>query len=261
MIRRAASYLRRVLPRSTRHWLYRAGRFMVTDEVYPGVEPSLRVIKRAGFAPKTAIDIGAYRGEWTVMFKTLFPAVRVLMIDALPKMADQLKQVAARYPGEVVAETALLGPVDGAVVRFSEMETGSSVYEEDSPYARSHSERTQATLDAVAARHPEFTAPDFIKLDVQGYELEVLRGGSGVLRSAHFVLLEASLVPVNKGCPVVAEVVRFMDEAGFRLYDFCSQSRRTDGVLWQTDLLFVRATSPFLPDPRITRDNWHYREG
>jgi hypothetical protein len=56
--------------------------------------------------------------------------------------------------------------------------------------------------------------------------------------------------------PTFAEVIAFLDRAGFQLFNFCSQVRRTDGVLWQTDLLFLRAGSRHAPEPRLTRENW-----
>jgi FkbM family methyltransferase len=224
------------------------------------MEPTLLALKRRGYAPGSAIDIGAYRGDWTVMFKTIFPATRILMIDALDKMAGQLQNVAARYSGAVAFEPGLLGAEHGKEVRFVEMETGSSVFEESSPYGRKYTAHAQTTLDNLLARHPDFQCPNFIKLDVQGYELEVLRGARQAMQQADFILLEASLLPVNKGCPGLAEVVRFMDEAGFRVLDFCSQSRRLDGVLWQTDLLFINVASPFVPEPAINAENWDYKE-
>lgn len=95
-----------------------------------------------------------------------------------------------------------------------------------------------------------------LKLDVQGYELEVLKGSSQALRAADVVLMEASLVPINDGCPLIGEVMSFMYDHRFRVFDFCSQIRRADGVLWQTDLLFLKAGSGITPDPRLTHENW-----
>jgi hypothetical protein len=68
--------------------------------------------------------------------------------------------------------------------------------------------------------------------------------------------METSLVPVNSGSPLFAEVIQFLAERGFQLFDFCSQVRRTDGVLWQTDLLFLRSNSRFAPKPELTHEKW-----
>ena len=105
-------------------------------------------------------------------------------------------------------------------------------------------------------RHPEFRRPDFLKLDTQGYELEVLKGAGETLLASQTVFLEASLIPVNVGCPLIANVVAFMTDHGFNLYDFCSQHRLRDSVLWQTDLLFLNRASGLMPRPELTQENW-----
>lgn len=46
------------------------------------------------------------------------------------------------------------------------------------------------------------------------------------------------------------------DEQKFCLLDFCSQTRRRDKALWQTDLLFIKNDSPYLPIPENNPDNW-----
>jgi hypothetical protein len=135
------------------------------------------------------------------------------------------------------------------------METGSSVFEETSPYSRAKVTKSTKTLDGilVAGKYPSV---DFIKLDVQGYELEVLKGAALAMKQSEAVLLEASVVPINSGCPLIAEVIAFMTSNGFVLFDFCSQIRRKDGVLWQTDLLFLKASSSIRPKAALDSSNW-----
>ena len=59
--------------------------------------------------------------------------------------------------------------------------------------------------------------PDLIKLDVQGYELQSLRGGLGCLRHAVAVLTEVSFIEFYPGQCLFEEVVEFMAAEGFRL--------------------------------------------
>jgi FkbM family methyltransferase len=198
--------------------------------------------------------VGAYIGTWTDFFKQVFPDCHVLMIEAQETKRDALRAVCDRFDGSVAYRIALLGSTSGRCVRFVEMETGSSVFEEKSAYERTVTQRVTSTLDQLLESDPR--PVDLIKLDVQGYELEVLRGARGTLRRTHSALLEASLIPVNEGVPLIAEVILFMDDFGFRLIDLCDQNRRWDGSLWQTDLLFVHCDSGLLPDSRLTRENW-----
>lgn len=258
-IRQIGHVLRSLAPTPVLRGMARAGQFLGAglpgDATFPSIYRSLRVLERLGFAPRFCIDVGAYHGEWTKMFRSVFPRTRVVMLEAQEAKAATLERVVTKLGGDVSMKIALLGPSDGQSVRFHEMETGSSVFPESSPYERKIVARTTRSLDSLATEGA-FPSADFLKLDVQGYELEVLKGAARILEQAEVVLLETSLVPINSGCPSFAEVVAFLDRAHFRLFDFCSQVRRTDGVLWQTDLLFLRQGSPFSPDPRLTKDNW-----
>jgi hypothetical protein len=106
------------------------------------------------------------------------------------------------------------------------------------------------TLDAIT-RRTHFERPDFLKLDVQGYELEVLKGAEQVLDSVEAVMLEVNLIEVYQGSPPVHEVVAYMAARGFRVYDVCTFFRRPyDNALWQMDMIFVRATSPLMASTR-----------
>jgi hypothetical protein len=131
------------------------------------------------------------------------------------------------------------------------MESGSSVFPERSTVARTQRTLVTTTLDDSAKRLG-WDAVGFLKLDVQGYELEVLRGGAGVLSTAEALLLEVAVLPVNEGAPTFAEVIRFLEDRGFIVYDICTLFRRPlDAALVQLDVIFLRATSPLLRDLRL----------
>jgi hypothetical protein len=83
-----------------------------------------------------------------------------------------------------------------------------------------------------------------LKVDVQGYEIAVLQGGSQTLEGAEVLVLEVSLLEYNVGSPLFADVVDWMRNAGFFVYDICGYARReSDDALFQVDLMFVRENS------------------
>jgi len=204
---------------------------------------SLKNLKSNGFSPRTVIDVGAWIGDWTEHVHAIFPDAQVLMVEANPGKKPGLEAIAARLGPSVQLRMALLGPEARAEVPFYAMEAGSSVLPENTTFERKRLALSMTTLDEVSGG-TTLEGPVLLKVDVQGYELEVLRGGSQTLARCEVVLLEVSLLEYNQGAPLMPEVVAFMNAAGFVPYDVCGQFRReTDAVLCQIDIIFVRRDS------------------
>ena len=52
---------------------------------------------------------------------------------------------------------------------------------------------------------------DLLKLDVQGYELEILKGAKDILKRTSLIITEVSLIEVYKDCPLVSKIVEYFD--------------------------------------------------
>lgn len=215
----------------------------------PDMFVSLERLKNLGFNPKQIVDVGAFEGEWTAAVSQIFPAAKILMCEAMPAKEAKLKLL-TNHNANIDYEIAVLGAEDGKDVFFTELETASSVLEEQSATHNRVARKTSSLNTVLTKRN--IPKVDLIKLDVQGYELEVLTGFGKYIATADAILTEASLLEIHKGVPLVRDVINFMGESGFVLYDICSVSTRRplDNALWQTDLLFVRQNSIFRQDKR-----------
>lgn len=212
-------------------------------------DTSLRRVARLGFMPKRIIDVGAYEGDWTRLVKSLWPDARVLMVEPQESKRPHLERTRHRCVGVDYVQ-ALVGKESGAHVPFFEMESGSSVYAERSSVERSVQYRTIQTLDDLVSG-VGLGAPDLIKIDVQGAELDVLCGGPASVASAQMIQLELQMLPINEGAPLFAEVVAQLRAWGFVAYDLFTPWRRPlDGALRSIDALFVRSGSPLVSDLR-----------
>lgn len=87
------------------------------------------------------------------------------------------------------------------------------------------------------------TSANLLKLDVQGFELEVLEGAKGILDTTEVIPTELSLYNFQQN-PLIHEVVAYLVEHGFRIFDYDGEVRLDDGVLAQIDFVFVSETSP-----------------
>lgn len=212
----------------------------------PSMEGLLLNVRQNGFTPAGIVDIGANRGDWSRMARSVFPGCPIAMFDGNPRYEPVLAATACDL-GKASCTIAVLGPETKAQVVFYSSGPRSSVLVELTTLPREAEQQPMRLLDdligqsAIGAPVP---AGLLMKLDVQGFELEVLRGGMSTLAQAELLVLETSLLPYNEGGPTFAEVVEFMNDAGFVAFDFCGQFRRqTDLALCQTDVAFVHRDS------------------
>jgi FkbM family methyltransferase len=175
-------------------------------------------LKKMSIEPKVIYDIGASLLHWTKKAKEVWPNAEYFLADATETTREFL--AASGYPYHV----GVLSDEDGKLIKFYEdphNPGGNSYYKENTPfYDESHAkQRITLTLDTVTAKLPK---PDLIKIDVQGAELDILRGGMECLKNAKDVILEAQHVNYNEGAPKVEEVIEFMKQNGFELVSrFC----------------------------------------
>lgn len=219
-------------------------RLMTPPRPFSDEEAAYRRLVSKGWRPAGIIDVGAYQGAWTRMVRGIFPATPILMVEAQERKADHLEALCAELVGVSLA-SAVLGSKAGNEVTFYEMETGSSYFPERSNAPRTATTYITRTLDEVAAA---LDGPLFLKVDVQGAEIEVLTGGIKTLGRSEVVQLEVPFVSYNEGAPSLLDVLNFMSERDFAPIDVSGFSRPNGVDLVQADFIFVRRSSPLRAD-------------
>jgi hypothetical protein len=72
----------------------------------------------------------------------------------------------------------------------------------------------------------------FIKLDVQAFELKVLKGAESAFKSCAAVLIECNLRRFSPAMPTLVEVISWMDQWGYMPHEIVEVLRRPfDGVI------------------------------
>ena len=209
-------------------------------------------LRDQGFFPKGIIDVGAHKGDWIRSVRHIFPNPPALSIEAREEQRASLSLTFSELPG-VQFVIALLGSGPRSDVQFQVHGTGSSLFAERSNASRTTRQMEMRTLDDVVSADGRLRAPIFLKLDIQGAELEVLRGAEKTLLLSEIVQVEVALLNYNEGAPLAAEVVAFMDTKDFVIYDIAGFIRPTGADLVQIDILFARK------DSRLRKDFFQFK--
>jgi len=240
MIRRIIDQALAVTPSNTRKRAVEALGDLGIRPGGPKMYASLKRLRRLGFQPRGVIDVGAYRGEWTREAFEVWPQTRSLMFEARQSESRHLEAVVSASNGRASYRTMLLGPESKKSAAFFELEasgTGSSVLEELSTVERKVVSLPMHRLDDQVK---DFGNVDLLKLDVQGFELQVLAGAHNVLTACDVVITEVALLPYNKGAPFFDEVVQFMSSRGLVLFDIATFMFDAKDRIFQLDAVFVR---------------------
>lgn len=212
----------------------------------PSLHWSLQNLKRKNFDPLVIIDIGAYEGIWTLDVLEVFPSAKILMVEAQESKIPFLERVKGKCKN-VDYSISLLSSEDGKTKTFIENETASHVAANEEPGNTSIQMQTQS-LDTLLDSK-KFPLPDFLKLDVQGHEMEVLKGAERSLDNCTVCLLEISLLNLGDDTPLLSDMIAFMDKKGFQAYDISQFIRRPfDKALYQVDMFFVKKSSFIVGD-------------
>lgn len=196
------------------------------------------------FRPKTILDVGANAGGWSTKAKKVFPEADCYLIEPLLEMEEQLKKFCFKNPG---SKYFLYGAGSKNETLYltlgGENLAGSNLSFGESEALKNQNKQRQIqviTLDSLIESN-ELPFPDFVKVDVQGFELEALKGGQKLFEKAEVFILETNFFEFMKGMPLVHEVILYMSERGFVVYDFPGFLRRPyDGALAQMDVCFVK---------------------
>jgi FkbM family methyltransferase len=201
----------------------------------------LEDLRFQGYHPRTLLDVGAHIGTFTAEFLRVFPTCAPTLIEPNPHCQADLSRLP--FERHAFAASSAPGRAEMFLTREWLQSTGSSLYRENTAFFRDEvllkAEVETARLDDVFAGR-RF---DFVKIDTQGAELDVLTGGRTVLAKADYILVEVSFVDFNAGGARAEAVFGLLSEMGFRCAD-AAEFHRLRGVenggLIQMDFLFER---------------------
>jgi FkbM family methyltransferase len=214
----------------------------------------LEQLQSSGLNPATVVDVGVAQG--TAALYRVFPDAKHLLIEPLEEFVPALEDLKRRL-GDAEYVIAAAAAEEGEIELNVHADLhGSSIFKEvDDPCVDGVPRRVRSSPLDVLCRELGGRGPYLIKVDTQGAELEVLKGGSQVLKDTAAVVLEVSFFPLYGDAPEAHDCIRFMAERGFVVYDiFDLLFRPLDGALWQADIAFVPRGSVLRVDCRFATE-------
>jgi len=203
----------------------------------------------SGRKVRTVLDVGACFGEYSLRFARRWPEARVIAFEPNPETFEQL-QTAVK--GDPQVQTVPLGAFSksgtrsfflnswaGACSLLDRPQRGPAYH---SPRAV-HVDQTEVPvvrLDEWAAEQGLDGEIDLLKLDIQGAELEALKGAEALLPRVGCILSEVHFYANYEGACLLDELWAYLRSQGFTLYQLYSEWGARDGQLVQGDALFIR---------------------
>jgi FkbM family methyltransferase len=193
-------------------------------------------------------DVGANLGQTIKKFRQQFAQSTIHSFEPSPTTFQTLREQTRGIPN-LHLTNAGLGSRSG-ITTFVENEKVdmSSFLEPGQECWGSIKQRSQLPLDTIdeyCARE-NIQHIDVLKSDTQGFELEVLRGASGMIerRRIHLIYLEIIFSAMYKGLPGADEILKFLFDRGFRVISFYEMHHQKDLLSWTDVLLVNSAFSP-----------------
>ncbi len=210
--------------------------------------------KNLNFHPNTIIDVGVAYG--TDGLYGQFDDVRYLLIEPLIEYESVCKKILETNVGDYVIAAAS-DKCGELTINVHPDLSGSSVFSESEGKHVDGDPRVVncVTLDRLCT-DKKLTGPFILKLDTQGAELMVLDGAKQTLKDTEIVIMEAFLFQFYKGIPLMHDIIAYMKQRGFVVYDvFGGINSLLDNALAQVDLVFVKEDGIFrLSNDFATRD-------
>lgn len=213
-----------------------------TSEVAPSVEAPLGMLScleglaRRGYTPQCVLDVGAALGEWTGMTIRVWPQARYFLFEPLAERKAALEKLHKSHPN---VEYILAGASD-LPGRLS-IGISDNLYASSFAYPGAENRAVEVVTVDDMMRQGRFPPPQFMKLDVQGYEFKVLQGAAEAMRNCELILMEMQFFRFAPDMLLLHEGIQWMAARDFIPYEFADFLRRPlDGAMGQCDMLFVR---------------------
>ena len=189
------------------------------------------------------VDVGANNGQFSLLIQILFPKIKIIAFEPIKGCSDNYNSIFSSNK-KVRCINAALGNKKSYMDFYVTLDDdSSSLMLPNKSTSISHGSdfkkkiKVDVILGNTSLSNAELT-DSFLKIDVQGYELEVLRGLRNKITLIKYIFIELSHIELYKNQPLFTEVLDFLKKKNFILTSI-SNKTFSDKKLIQADYLFI----------------------
>jgi FkbM family methyltransferase len=198
----------------------------------------------------TIIDAGANQGQFALMASVFFPEAKIYSYEPLPDIYPVLEKNTANYKSQISTFNIALGDKDANIKfyknNYSHVSSALPIDNKNNHPNYSQSAANEitvplSTIDTIASS-VEIKKPCLLKLDVQGFEKEVINGAKNTLGLIDYILLEMPFYKLYENQPLFNELNALLNEKGFELFLPMDVNYGNDNAIIEIDFLYKRKT-------------------
>ncbi len=223
------------------------GRYGYEVRCVPHAERNKDVwLKQAGI--RTILDVGANTGQFAKGMLRLLPEAKIYSFEPLAECIEKLGRLAAAHAQLVVVPYACGDKEEQVEMFHSQYSPSSSILRMTHRHEEIYPNTLESRQETVTVKRLDDLAVGLeiqdelmVKLDVQGFEDRVIRGGRNTLRRARLVLTEVSFETLYEGQASFETVYALLRELGLEFSGFRAQyCHAQTGLPVQADAIFLR---------------------
>ena len=197
------------------------------------------------YKPKILFDIGAHNGDWSqIVLESLHEDITIALFEPQKIHFSEIVKLFNNKKNKYLFNLALGnssctshikgGGASASLLDASDLQNSTFPGSFDVDKLE---EVEVLTLDEVIAKN-HLVSPDVIKIDVQGFELDVFKGAVKTLPGVKYIVAELSFIHLYKNQPSLTELLQFLEKNNFVIVDFGYQWRNEKNELIQVDAIF-----------------------
>jgi len=196
------------------------------------------------------LDVGANIGQYSSLLREIGYKSQIVSFEPVALTYSHLKSSAQRDKLWQIAPRSAIGNQDGEIeINISANSVSSSVVQMLDSHRNAAPKSIYADteivpvhrLDTIAKDHLKNNTSAFLKVDVQGFEKQVLEGATGILPWIKGIELELSMIPLYQDQLLYGEMIQYLENLGYELYavipDFTDP---ITGKMLQMDGIFLK---------------------